>query len=216
MKRAFTLIELLVVIAIIAILAAMLFPVLARAREGARRTACLSNLRQIGQAVIMYSQDYEETYPTANFNDAASGFPPQVHVDGSGKPVVLVDILQPYVRNAGVFLCPTMRAQPGRAAEFRTDYNYLCAHGWSQVPGYDAFDNDLNGVCSHALASISRAATKPMVVCDSMGEHVGETSSDVLLSGHVGGQSICYADGHVKLTLGTWQDIVALYVAPNN
>src|SRR5690606_14073104 len=64
-KRGFTLIELLVVIAIIAILAAILFPVFARARENARRTSCLSNLKQIGLGVMQYVQDYDEMYPRA-------------------------------------------------------------------------------------------------------------------------------------------------------
>jgi prepilin-type N-terminal cleavage/methylation domain-containing protein len=59
--RGFTLIELLVVIAIIAILAAILFPVFARAREAARQTSCLSNLKQLGSGVMMYQQDYDET-----------------------------------------------------------------------------------------------------------------------------------------------------------
>ena len=63
MKKAFTLIELLVVIAIIAILAAILFPVFAQAREKARQTSCLSNLKQIGLGLMMYTQDYDETYP---------------------------------------------------------------------------------------------------------------------------------------------------------
>src|SRR5436853_560395 len=62
-RRAFTLIELLVVIAIIAILAAILFPVFAQAREKARQASCLSNMRQIGTAITMYAQDYDETYP---------------------------------------------------------------------------------------------------------------------------------------------------------
>ena len=62
-KSGFTLIELLVVIAIIAILAAILFPVFAQAREKARQTACLSNMKQQGTAVMMYSQDYDETLP---------------------------------------------------------------------------------------------------------------------------------------------------------
>src|SRR5438067_275349 len=62
-RRGFTLIELLVVIAIIAILAAILFPVFAQARESARMTSCLSNLRQIGTGTLMYIQDYDELYP---------------------------------------------------------------------------------------------------------------------------------------------------------
>src|SRR6266511_1516430 len=65
-KHAFTLIELLVVIAIIAILAAILFPVFARARESARKAACTSNVKQIGLAWMMYVQDYDEVYPPTN------------------------------------------------------------------------------------------------------------------------------------------------------
>ncbi|HOJ20148.1 MAG TPA: prepilin-type N-terminal cleavage/methylation domain-containing protein [Armatimonadota bacterium] len=63
-RKGFTLIELLVVIAIIAILAAILFPVFARARENARKTTCLSNLKQIGSGLLMYVQDYDESLPT--------------------------------------------------------------------------------------------------------------------------------------------------------
>lgn len=66
-KHAFTLIELLVVIAIIAILAAILFPVFARAREQARRTSCLSNVKQLNTSMMMYVQDYDETMPFANW-----------------------------------------------------------------------------------------------------------------------------------------------------
>ena len=62
-RRGFTLIELLVVIAIIAILAAILFPVFARAREQARRSVCLSNMKQIGLGLGMYMQDYDQTFP---------------------------------------------------------------------------------------------------------------------------------------------------------
>lgn len=62
-KRAFTLIELLVVVAIVAILAAILFPVFARARENARRTSCLSNMKQIGLGIMLYTQDYDERLP---------------------------------------------------------------------------------------------------------------------------------------------------------
>ena len=71
--RGFTLIELLVVIAIIAILAAILFPVFAQARDRARMTACLSNMRQIGSALMMYAQDYDETMPSWPFRSGAGG-----------------------------------------------------------------------------------------------------------------------------------------------
>ena len=76
MKKAFTLIELLVVIAIIAILAAILFPVFAQARDKARSASCLSNLKQIGTSTMMYVQDYDESYYPHRFNcrDANGAF----------------------------------------------------------------------------------------------------------------------------------------------
>ena len=93
LRRGFTLIELLVVIAIIAILAAILFPVFAQAREAARRTACLSNVRQSGTAMYMYVQDYDENTPAV------------VHL-GAGNDNDFYGVLQPYVKNIQMFYCP--------------------------------------------------------------------------------------------------------------
>jgi prepilin-type N-terminal cleavage/methylation domain-containing protein len=93
-RPAFTLIELLVVIAIIAILAAILFPVFAQAREKARQTACLSNLKQIGVALTMYQSDYDTMYPPSQL--------------GSGTALVSwPTMVQPYIKNDQVFVCPS-------------------------------------------------------------------------------------------------------------
>lgn len=99
-KRAFTLIELLVVIAIIAILAAILMPVFARARAKAQQASCLSNLHQMGLALQMYVQDYDQVLPPA-----ISG-PDMAHL------VTTMDLLQPYERNTQITLC-MMDAKPG-------------------------------------------------------------------------------------------------------
>ena len=101
----FTLIELLVVIAIIALLAAILFPVFAQAREKAREVTCLSNARQIGLGVRMYAQDYDETMPLF---DAYHTQPPAGIAGHKGVEV----LLQPYVKSAPIFKCPNDNGGP--------------------------------------------------------------------------------------------------------
>jgi prepilin-type N-terminal cleavage/methylation domain-containing protein/prepilin-type processing-associated H-X9-DG protein len=106
--RAFTLIELLVVIAIIAILAAILFPVFAQAREKARQTACASNLKQIGTAIMMYTQDYDETLPSTWMGNGAAT--PPNGIDSSVGPAYTWNyMILPYIKNDGVFTCPSNR-----------------------------------------------------------------------------------------------------------
>lgn len=99
MRKGFTLIELLVVIAIIAILAAILFPVFARAREKARQSACTSNLKQIGIAFLMYAQDYDEVFCDSVMGRNTPDHPARTNCWNS--------LIMPYVKNQGVFKCPS-------------------------------------------------------------------------------------------------------------
>lgn len=134
MKRisnGFTLIELLVVIAIIAILAAILFPVFAQAREKARGISCLSNTKELGTCIQMYTQDYDEMYPV--------GFQ---STNWLGQDVWVQNV-QPYVKNLGVFVCPDDRGGPlqggsawegwgiSYAANSFYSLNWCCAPNWN-------------------------------------------------------------------------------------
>jgi prepilin-type N-terminal cleavage/methylation domain-containing protein len=136
-QRGFTLIELLVVIAIIAILAAILFPVFAQARERARMTACLSNCRQLGTALRMYAQDYEETYPKLDFvEDGAPDY---------ADTYIWRNAIQPYTKNKGIMSCPSNpKSRPsgpgivGQNSEnnIGLDLNAGNGEGWESEPDH--------------------------------------------------------------------------------
>ena len=135
LHRGFTLIELLVVISIIAILAAILFPVFARARENARRASCMSNLKQIGLGFMQYTQDYDERYPLAAYKtligDPATPLgdnATNTYQSDPGMPgryfsvrqnttwgwvnnVTWMDLVHPYIKSVQVFVCPSHTLQ---------------------------------------------------------------------------------------------------------
>jgi len=130
-RKGFTLIELLVVIAIIAILAAILFPVFARAREAARATSCRSNLRQIGTAFNMYTSDYDQTMPVNNPTPSTGDCNSETTRTSYGGTVA--NSLQPYVKNTGLFFCPS---DSQKASNINTPS--LCGSGTQPYNGQGA------------------------------------------------------------------------------
>jgi prepilin-type N-terminal cleavage/methylation domain-containing protein/prepilin-type processing-associated H-X9-DG protein len=136
-KQGFTLIELLVVIAIIAILAAILFPVFARARENARRASCQSNLKQIGLGIMQYSQDYDEKYPmhTGNNLNTSTGY-------------MWYGAVQPYLKSAQIFQCPSETNPPDTSTLNHDQYS-------------DYFYNSM--LANHSQAALEETARSIMM-----------------------------------------------------
>jgi prepilin-type N-terminal cleavage/methylation domain-containing protein/prepilin-type processing-associated H-X9-DG protein len=134
MRRGFTLIELLVVIAIIAILASILFPVFAKAREKARQTACLSNLKQLGLASLQYAQDYDEALPPYRTPTGNS-------LQGYGW-IYWPEFILPYIKNTQVMVCPSEKwtLTMHGAIDYGTNY------GWNMGTVNRPMDRDMGYV----------------------------------------------------------------------
>lgn len=161
-RLAFTLIELLVVIAIIAILAAILFPVFARAREKALQISCLSNLKQISTAMQMYAQDYDEWMPAVNFANYPNGLWRSPIWNQYGWGYMWIP-LQPYIKNIQIYACPAARLQilgrngyqfgPINLSYGYNEYIYNLQHGWSSLA---SLGGSQYGVASIAVVADSR------------------------------------------------------------
>jgi prepilin-type N-terminal cleavage/methylation domain-containing protein len=153
--RGFTLIELLVVIAIIAILAAILFPVFARARESARKTACLSNEKQLGLGFMMYAQDYDENLLGCNFNAPTNNRPwlEWPGTPGNGWMAGFYTPIQPYVKNTQLLQCPSQGEfgrwyDAGGISYMYNEFMYNSSNGFNKLA---ALGNATEGIAKVSL-----------------------------------------------------------------
>lgn len=204
----FTLIELLIVIAIVSVLAALLFPVFASARTAGRRTACISNLRQLGTAVAMYTQDYDHRYP-AGFDSASGSYDGLTRLEQEQAftlPTlpVLHDILNPYIKSAAVWRCPSdtgvettiftnrnrefvrVSATPTAFEALGTSYVYRLRFGLESVP-YPA---------GCGIEAVHYPPAESLLLMELRGwDDAGAEKFDDINTTKV---NVCFNDGHVK------------------
>jgi len=227
MKRAFSLVELLVVVAIIVILAAILFPVFARVRENGRRSACQSNLKQIGMGLIQYSQDYDEIL-VADWYGSTPSVGPYATQPLSAYPRVSYkweDAAFPYVKNEQVFNCPSATGDAAVPYHYYKTLtapqpdtqlgSYIIMHGYGpDVAGktppvsHPAYYIDPNThVVSRQLVSLSQAVVPSTTawVLDGNGEFYCEVDTgtntlppDLIAPRHLETIGVLFLDGHVK------------------
>jgi len=207
-KTGFTLIELLVVIAIIAILAAILFPVFARARENARRASCQSNLKQIALGMFMYNQDYDSKLPQLAVNDIANV--------STTNPFGWADAMQPYLKSTQIFQCPSETASPPNSTD-----TYV-----TQITGGNYSDYFMNRNTSGMSDASFDAPTMTVLIGDAESDtataanrYAGSarssagwescTASDAPehkdvggANRHLDGANYAFSDGHVKWEKG--------------
>lgn len=216
-KSGFTLIELLVVIAIIAILAAILFPVFARARENARRASCQSNLKQISLGVLQYTQDYDERFPSTYVS--LNGVANYQAGSGASDDKGWAQLLQPYMKSTQLLQCPSESTAPNaNGFDGYTDYFYNNILGG----GVNTSSNDQGAAAGAGVgtAGISQAAVQNSTLVVMLGDganglpahysqgcledatnclaNTKSTSRGITATRHLDTQVMAFVDGHVK------------------
>jgi len=198
-RRGFTLIELLVVIAIIAILAAILFPAFAKAREAARRSSCSSNLKQIGIGMMQYTQEYDEKFPRTRIPNVPRGF-----------EYNWAQLLQPYIKSFDLFRCPS---NPSGGSWMGWGDSVENPFPIRQTPvsygmNYEIGENYWTNDQGMSLATIQEPARKILVGERTGGDRsepgimwedwLGDTWKNQAFAGHLGTSNYLFVDGHVK------------------
>jgi prepilin-type N-terminal cleavage/methylation domain-containing protein/prepilin-type processing-associated H-X9-DG protein len=203
-RLGFTLIELLVVIAIIAILAAILFPVFARAREKARQTSCLSNMKQLGLSDMMYAQDYDEIL--VRYADRACR-------GGADSRTEWYEALAPYIKNSQIFVCPSLATQP-----YGLGVNYAHVHtcGASGAPPAAVYTGRPIADMQVPAQTISMGDTDSSLIYCRVCYPIGsgnpagsEPYGRVPQTRHNEGVNLAFCDGHAK-----WQKASSLMSIP--
>jgi prepilin-type N-terminal cleavage/methylation domain-containing protein/prepilin-type processing-associated H-X9-DG protein len=208
----FTLIELLVVIAIIAILASILFPVFARARENARRSSCMSNLKQIGLGAMQYTQDYDERYPMniwEGITQSDPAMPGRKYATdpggATGNWVTWMDIIHPYVKSNQLYDCPS------RSQTMAGTVGIIPSYGMNDVFSGWRTDTYNNGSWPFhsplTLAALQRPSETFLflddyrvtsVIANPYDTGTAARANNAVTVVHLEGANVAFADGHVK------------------
>jgi prepilin-type N-terminal cleavage/methylation domain-containing protein/prepilin-type processing-associated H-X9-DG protein len=202
-RRGFTLIELLVVIAIIAILAAILFPVFAQARESARQSSCLSNMRQIGTATMMYVQDYDETYPDQRLPNGKlqDGVYPAALAPKRPQGQNFYDEINPYIKAEKIWLCPSALPNPYPGPNKDPQLMSYHYNGYFCGTSMGAVRNPANTLLFKESYKYHWAQSWLRPLEGYGGSRKGDPiGAHCYYSGnlHKGGSIVLFADGHVK------------------